>query len=98
MSLSPTQKRHLRGLAHGLKPIIAVGNKGVSASVMAEFSIALDHHELVKVKVGGEDRAARSTQIAALAASSGAELVQTIGHVASFYRRNAEAPKLALPK
>ncbi|MDR3386454.1 MAG: ribosome assembly RNA-binding protein YhbY [Rudaea sp.] len=98
MSLTPSQKRYLRGLAHALNPVVMTGNKGVTNAVIKEFSIALDHHELVKVKLGSDDRADRAAQIAALAEPSGAEVVQTIGRVACFYRHNAKQPRLALPK
>jgi RNA-binding protein len=98
MALSSTQKRYLRGLAHSLKPVIMVGNKGVSDMLIAEFSIALDDHELIKVKLAGDDREERAAQIAKLAEAARAELVQSIGKVACFYRRNADKPKLALPK
>jgi RNA-binding protein len=98
MNLTSSQKRYLRGHAHALHPIIKTGNKGVTPAVITEFSIALDHHELVKVKIGSDDRDERATQIAALAAASSAEIVQTIGRVATFYRRNADQPRLALPK
>ncbi len=98
MSLKPTQKRYLRGLAHALNAVVQTGNKGVTPALLNELSIALDHHELVKVKLGSDDRGERAAQIAALLEASGAELVQSIGKVASFYRRNAEQPKLALPK
>ena len=98
MSLSPSQKRYLRGLAHALNPVVQTGNKGVTAAVINEFSIALGHHELVKVKLGSDDRVERATQITALVQASGAEIVQSIGRVACFYQRNAEQPKLALPK
>jgi RNA-binding protein len=98
MSLKSSQKRYLRGLAHALKPVIQIGNKGITAAVVAEFSLALDHHELIKVKLAGEDRAARAAQTANLGNAASAELVQSIGKVACFYRRNADAPKIALPK
>jgi RNA-binding protein len=96
--LSNSQKRYLRGLAHSLKPVISTGNKGLTPTLIQEFSGALDHHELVKVKLGSDDRDERAEQIDALQKSLGAELVQSIGKVACFYRRNAEQPKLALPK
>lgn len=96
--LTPSQKRYLRGLAHDLNAVVMTGNKGMTQAVLNEFEIALDHHELIKVKLGCEDRKLRVAQIAAMAEASGAELVQSIGRVASFYRRNAEKPKLALPK
>jgi RNA-binding protein len=98
MPLKSSQKRYLRGLAHTLKPVIMVGNKGVSDALLAEFSIALDDHELIKVKLAGDDRAERAAQIEKLAEGAQAELVQSIGKVACFYRRNADKPRLALPK
>jgi len=88
----------LRGLAHDLKPVIMTGNKGVTPALLKELSGALEHHELIKVKLGSEDRAARKAQIAELADAAHAELVQSIGRVACFYRRNDEQPKLALPR
>jgi RNA-binding protein len=98
MSLSPSQKRYLRGLAHALKPVILTGNKGITPALVREFSGALDQHELVKVKLGSEDRTERAEQISRLAKEAAAELVQSIGKVACFYRRNEEQPKLALPR
>jgi RNA-binding protein len=98
MPLTSTQKRYLRGLAHTLKPVIMVGNKGISDALLAEFSIALDDHELVKVKLAGDDREERAAQVGKLGEAGHAELVQSIGKVACFYRRNADKPKLALPK
>ena len=98
MPLSPSQKRYLRGLAHSLKPVILTGNKGITPAVVKEFSTALDQHELVKVKIGSEDRVERRAQIAELGQSANAELVQSIGRVACFYRHNEDKPKLALPR
>jgi RNA-binding protein len=98
MSLTASQKRYLRGLAHALKPVIMTGNKGVTPTLLKEFSGALEHHELVKVKLASEDRDERRGQIAELAAGADAELVQSIGRTACFYRRNQEQSKLALPK
>ena len=98
MRLTPSQKRYLRGLTQDLNPVVMTGNKGMTQAVLNEFEIALDHHELIKVKLGCDDRKQRVAQIAALAEASGAELVQSIGRVACFYRRNADKPRLALPK
>ena len=97
MPLSPSQKRYLRGLAHSLKPVILTGNKGVTPALLKEFSVALDQHELVKVKLG-DDRDERKLHIAELGEGAKAELVQSIGRVACFYRRNEDKPKLALPR
>ena len=98
MSLTNTQIRYLRGLAHDLNPVILIGSKGVTPALIKEFGAALDQHELVKVKIAGDDRDLRKQQIADLAGQVGAEVVQRIGHVASYFRRNADEPKIALPR
>lgn len=97
-ALSATQRRYLRGLSHDLHPVIMLGNKGISDAVIKELGLALDHHELVKVKLSGGDRDERQRQIDALVEGTGAESVQQIGHTATLYRRNAQQPKLALPR
>ena len=97
MHLSSHQKRYLRGIAHDLDPVILVGQKGVTPAVLKELDGALTFHELVKVKVAA-DRDERAEAIEQLRAESKAELVQTIGRVACFYRRNPKQPKIELPK
>lgn len=96
--LTASQIRYLRGLAHPLKPVLLVGGRGVTPGVLGELGQALKDHELVKVRLGGGDRTTRTAELAKLAGSSGAELVQSIGHIAVLYRRNDEQPKIALPK
>lgn len=75
-----------------------VGQRGVTEAVLQEFDLALGHHELVKVRISNGDREARAAEIQAMSSASGAELVQSIGHIACFYRRNPEQPRLNLPK
>ena len=55
MNLSNKQKQYLKGLAHSLKPVIQLGNNGLTEGVLAETDIALNHHELIKVKVPTDD-------------------------------------------
>lgn len=98
MSLTSSQTRYLRGLAHPLKPVLLLGGKGVTAAVLKELEQALDDHELIKVRLTGDDRDARATELAQLVESSRADTVQTIGHVAVLYRRNSDKPRIALPK
>ncbi len=97
-ALSNAQKRYLRGLAHDLKPIILVGAKGVSEALISELQLAIEHHELVKVKIAAEDRETRDAWIAALVEKSDAGLVARIGNVAILYRRRAEQPLIILPR
>ena len=98
MSLSPSQRRYLRSLAHDLKPVILLGAKGATEAVVKELDLALTHHELVKVKLSGGDKEERQQQIDFLAGGTGAENVQQIGHIVVLFRRNEDEPKLALPR
>ena len=98
MALKPSQIRYLRGLAHPLKPVLLLGGKGVTAGVLRELEQALVDHELIKVRLTGDDRSARAADLAKLIESSHAETVQTIGRVAVLYRRNDEQPRIALPR
>lgn len=98
MPLSTSQKRYLRGFAHDLKPVILVGQKGVTQALLAEFDGALAHHELIKVKLADGERESRADSIETIRAHSGAELVQTIGKVACFYKRNPDRAQFQLPK
>jgi RNA-binding protein len=95
--LSERQRRHLRGLAHALKPVIRLGNAGLTEAVAAETARALADHELIKVKAPGGDRGARDAVFAALAAATGSALVHRIGNVAVLYRPNPELPRILIP-
>lgn len=96
MTLSNDDKKHLRGIGHGLKPIVTVAGNGLSENVLAELNRALDDHELIKVKFVFEDRNDKKAVMADLCAQTHAELVQTIGHIALIYRKAARPnPRLS---
>ncbi|PLY13763.1 MAG: ribosome assembly RNA-binding protein YhbY [Sedimenticola sp.] len=97
MTITDKQKRHLKGLAHHLKPVVIVGQHGLSASVLSEIDGALEAHELIKVRVNAGDRDERKAMIDTICTESESELVQAIGHIAAFYRRHPKKPKIALP-
>ena len=97
-NLTAAQKRHLRGLAHALKPVILVGGKGVTDGLVAELDLALERHELLKMKVAAEDRDARDALIEALLERSAAVLVQRVGNIATLYRASREQPQIVLPR
>lgn len=99
MALTEKQKRYLRTLAHPMKPVVMIGNAGVSSGVLAELESSLEHHELLKVRVTAGDREERDALIVSLCEQVQAELVQRIGHVAVLYRPSRERePTLKLPK
>jgi RNA-binding protein len=96
--LSEKQRRHLRGLAHELKPIIRLGNAGLTDAVATETARALHDHELVKVKApGAGDREARDALFTELAQRTASALVHRIGNVAVLYRPNATLPRIMIP-
>ncbi len=97
MTLSEAQKKYLRGLGHALKPLIMVGDAGLSESLLVEFESTLAHHELIKVRVRVGDRTARDAIIGELCEKSGAVLVQRVGNMALLYRENPEKKKIVLP-
>lgn len=96
--LTAAQTRFLRGQAHDLKALLQTGGKGVTPAFLAELEQALEHHELVKIKVAAEDREVRDTLIRSMVDSSGAALVQRIGHVAVLYRPSQDKRQIVLPR
>jgi RNA-binding protein len=97
VQLTEKQRRYLRGLAHPLKPVILVGNAGVSAGVIAETQRALQDHELIKVRLPGLPREERDVALADLALRTQSALVGRIGHVATLYRARKDMPAIILP-
>ena len=90
------QRKHLRGLAHGLNPAVQVGHAGVTDAVITALDSALADHELIKVAM---HRPADKKALAAeLAARSGAHLCGTIGHIAILYRPRPGEPTIQLPQ
>jgi len=98
IALTAAQNRFLRGAAHDLKAMLQVGGKGVTDALVAELDGALEHHELVKVKVAATDRDARDALIGEIARRVDAALVQRIGHVAVLYRPSRDKRQIVLPR
>ncbi|MEQ1668112.1 MAG: ribosome assembly RNA-binding protein YhbY [Sulfuriferula sp.] len=95
--LNATQRRYLRAQAHALRPVVMIGDAGLSASVMHEIDINLKAHELIKIRVLGDDREARTAMLDSICSTLNAENIQHIGKLLIVYRA-AEKPKLTLPK
>jgi RNA-binding protein len=97
MQLTEKQRRHLKGLAHPLKPVILMGNAGLTEAVIAATMQALEDHELIKVRLPGMEREDRDAALGLLAERTASVLVTRIGHVAVLYRRHPDLPRLGLP-
>lgn len=96
MNLTTKQKKFLRARAHQLKPVVIVGNAGLTDAVLNELENTIEHHELIKVKLNAENREDRQLMIEKVCQSAHAELVNSIGHIAVFYRP-AATPTIKLP-
>lgn len=90
MALSNAEKKSFRQLGHALKPVVTVGDRGLSDSVLGELSRALDDHELIKVKLRTEERDDKKALIDALCEQCNVELVQAIGNIVLVYRKAAK--------
>jgi RNA-binding protein len=100
MKLTESQKKYLRSRGHDLKPLIMVGDAGLSESLLAEYESTLTHHELIKVKVRAADRESRDEMIQQLCVNHSASLIKRIGNVALIYRENPDKKpekKLRIP-
>jgi len=94
--LAGFQRKYLRGLAHACKPVVLVGQDGVSDAVVAAVDAALLDHELIKVHMRRPlDKKAMASE---LATRAGAELCGLVGHNAILYRPHPEEPQIALPE
>ena len=95
--LSTKQKQFLKGLAHHLSPVVMLGGNGLTEGVLAEIDNALNHHELIKVKIAGADRETKQLIIDAIVRETKSSNVQTIGYILVLYRPSEEG-KIQLPR
>ncbi|MBW1989864.1 MAG: ribosome assembly RNA-binding protein YhbY [Deltaproteobacteria bacterium] len=98
MELTGAQKKTLRGMAHSLKPIVHVGQRGVTESLVANLDQALDDHELVKVRfVEHKDKEDKKRIAAELEQAVSASMVGMKGHTAIFFRQHPDPEKRKIP-
>ncbi|WP_288491214.1 ribosome assembly RNA-binding protein YhbY [uncultured Acinetobacter sp.] len=89
-ALSIQERKRLRQIGHALNPVVMIGGQGLTEGVIEETNRALNDHELIKIKIAGEDRDARAQVIDALIAETQAEVVQKIGKIALLYKKAAK--------
>lgn len=95
--LTPAERRALRAQAHHLHPVIMIGEAGLTPAVMKEIDIALKSHELIKIRVLGDDRERRGRLDSEICAALDASPVQRIGKILVLYRQRPEQPDEAKP-
>jgi RNA-binding protein len=84
--LTPAERRALRARAHHLRPVVMIGEAGLTPLVMREIDASLRSHELIKIRVPGDDRSARAALISNICEALEASPVQQIGKILVIYR------------
>lgn len=90
LALTPAQRKALKAQAHHLKPVVMIGEAGLTPAVLAEIDVALRAHQLVKIRVLGDDRSLRTQMMEPICASLGSAPVQSIGKLLIVYRPAAD--------
>ena len=98
MILTNKQQRYLKGLAHSLKPVVTVGNAGLTDAVINETDAVLETHELIKARINAETKSDREVMAKKMIKQTEAALVQIIGHIAIIYRPKKKNSQISLPK
>ena len=98
MKLTNNQKKYLRSIAHDLKPVVMIGQHGLSEAVLAELRSTMAIHELLKIKVRAENRDEKQQIIDKIVEFSEAAIVQVIGGVLVIYKPFEEDPVIVLPR
>ncbi len=97
--LTGSQRKHLRGVAHGYKPIVQIGKEGLTDNVIGAIDSAIAARELIKVKIAA-DRDDREALVPVIEARINCECVGMIGRIAILYRQHPdpEKRKINLPR
>ena len=90
MAISGKHKRELRGKAHSLRPVILIGSKGLTEALYNEIGIALQAHELIKIKINDHDKDTIKTMIPEICEHTESEHIQTIGHTVIIWRKRVD--------
>lgn len=98
MKITNTQKKYLRVLANGLKPIITIGKNGLSENVLLELESSMKSHELLKIKLSYTDQKDKQQIIDEIIKYSNATLVQIIGGSLTIYKNFEKNPVILLPR
>ena len=96
-TLTTVQRQYLKGLAHIRQPVVMIGNHGLTPAVLKEIELALNAHELIKIKASSDELETRRAWMTEICATTGAASVQQIGKVLVIYRA-ASKPAIVLPK
>lgn len=88
--MNTQMKKALKQKAHSLNPVVITGSAGLTEGVHNEIDVALNAHELIKIRVNAEDRDQRKQMTTVICEHHKAELIQAIGHIIAIYRKKVE--------
>lgn len=91
LKLNSEQRSQLRSLAHNLEPVVLIGDAGLSDAVLKEIDVSLNAHELIKIRVFGDDREARIEMLQTICSQLDAAPIQHIGKLLVIYRPKKES-------
>ena len=89
-SISKQKKQSLKQQSHHLEPVVLLGTKGLTDSVHREIEVALEAHELIKIKLSGKDKAEKQQLTETICNKHNATLIMQIGHVITVYRKKLD--------
>ena len=90
VSTNRIQKKNLRQAAHHLDPTVWIGKNGITGNVIKEITYALEHHELIKIKILQVEKKEQGANIKKICMDTSAELISNIGNVLTLYKKNTK--------
>ncbi|MFC4891966.1 ribosome assembly RNA-binding protein YhbY [Pseudofrancisella aestuarii] len=87
------KQQELKGFAHKLKPVVLIGEKGLTENVLNEIDIALNSHELIKVKAFRAPKEYKEELSTEIISKTKCELIQIIGNILVLYRKKPDNKK-----
>lgn len=90
-------RNQLRAAAHALRPVVLIGDNGLTEAVLKEIAVHLNVHQLIKIRVAGDDREARLAIYEQICEELGAEPINHVGKVLTVYRQNSDQPDILNP-
>ena len=88
--LTAGERRALKARAHALDPVVLIGDGGLTAAALKEIDHSLNAHELIKVRVAGDERDGRADTLRRICENVGATAIQHIGRILVIYRQRLE--------
>lgn len=85
-------------MGHALKPVVMIGQQGLSESVLAELESSMSKHELLKIKIRTDGKDEKQQMIKQIVEVSKSHLIQVIGNIMVIYRAFDEEPQIILPR